>query len=252
MISAYHESLLSQLYPGSQHSSNCLIPAVLTFEQRLNLPAEHRAKVVWRLDAGFGGDMNINWLLERGYQVLVKGCSHRRVAKLVNLVQRWRQVRPGRFVGCAPTPGCFSYPVRTFVVRYQTKAGWKHVYLLSSLNLSASQTLWLYDQRGSAETELRTDKSGGLFLDKRRKHKRDAQEAWVILTDMAHNYLAYFARTYLAGSPFATYGPLRVGRDLMRIPGHVQMEGGQLLFAKLLQSSPLAVDLLPCLERFWE
>lgn len=78
MIQAYHESLLSQLYPGQQHSSNCLIPAVLTFDQRLCLPSEHRAKVVWRLDRGFGGDENINWLLERDYQVLAKGCSHHR------------------------------------------------------------------------------------------------------------------------------------------------------------------------------
>lgn len=252
MIPAYHESLLSQLYPGHQHSSNCLLPAVLTFEQRLNLPAEHRAKVVWRLDQGFGGDANINWLLERDYQVLVKGCSQRRAAKLASLVQRWRQVRPDRFVGCAPTPACFSRLVHTFVVRHQTRTGWKHAYLLSSLDLSGPRALQLYDQRGAAETELRTDKSGGLFLNKRRKHKRDAQEAWVILTDMAHNYLAFFTRTYLADSLFATYGPLRVGRDLMRIPGYVQMEGDRLLFVKLLKSSPLASELLPCLERFWE
>jgi hypothetical protein len=252
MIPAYHESLLSQLYPGQQHSSNCLIPAVLTFEERLCLPSEHRAKVVWRLDRGFGGDENINWLLERGYQVLAKGCSHRRTAKLVGLVQRWRQVRPDRFIGCAPTLGRFSLPVETFVVRYQTKTGWKHAYLLSTLHLGGPHTLQLYDQRGAAETEFRTDKSGGLFLDKRRKHKRDAQEAWVILTDMAHNYLAFFTRTYLADSPFATYGPLRIGRDLMRIPGFVHMEGDRLLSVKLLKSSPLASALLPCLERFWE
>lgn len=250
MIPAYHESLLSQLYPGYEHSSNCLIPAVLTFEQHLNLPAEHRTKIVWRLDRGFGGDENINWLLERNYQVLVKGCSHRRTAKLASLVQRWRQVRPDRFVGCAPTLGRFSQPVQTFVIRYQTKTGWKHAYLLSTLHLGGRRTLQLYDQRGAAETEFRADKSGGLFLDKRRKHKRDAQEAWVILTDMAHNYLAFFAHTYLADSPFANYGPLRIGRDLMRIPGYIQMDGDQLLFVKLLKSSPLAADLLPCLERF--
>lgn len=252
MIQAYHESLLSQLYPGQQHSSNCLTPAVLTFEQRLCLPSEHRAKVVWRLDRGFGGDENINWLLERDYQVLAKGCSHRRTAKLVGLVQRWRQVRADRFVGCAPTLGRFSRPVETFVVRYLTNTGWKHAYLLSTLHLGGPRTLELYDQRGAAETEFRTDKSGGLFLDKRRKHKRDAQEAWVILTDMAHNYLAFFARTYLADSPFATYGPLRIGRDLMRIPGFVHMEADRLLSVKLLKSSPLTSALLPCLERFWE
>ena len=82
MIHLYRESVLSQLYPGNQHSSHCLVPAVLAFEDRLALPAKYRAKVLWRIDQGFGGDENINWLLERGYGVLAKGCSNRRSANL--------------------------------------------------------------------------------------------------------------------------------------------------------------------------
>jgi hypothetical protein len=62
MLYPYRESLISQLYPGWQHSSNCLQPAVEAFEQRLNLPAERRHKGVWRLDGGFGGDRNIEYL----------------------------------------------------------------------------------------------------------------------------------------------------------------------------------------------
>ena len=131
MIQAYHESLLSQLYPGQQHSSNCLIPAVLTFEERLCLPSEHRAKVVWRLDRGFGGDENINWLLERDYQVLAKGCSHRRTAKLVDLVQRWRQVRADRFVGCAvASPGEHHHRARWPIDELESLEVYAHEYHL--------------------------------------------------------------------------------------------------------------------------
>ncbi len=252
MIHPYRESVLSQLYPGFQHSSNCLIPAVSTFETVLELPEQFRHKCIWRLDQGFGGDSNINWLLDRQYQLIAKGCSNRRVAKLAQEVQRWRSIRDDKLVGQAPTPEKFVRPVDTFVIRYQTRKGWKHSYLLSTLNLSGVATAHFYDQRGGSETEFRTDKSGGAHLDKRRKHKRDAQEAWVLLTDMNHNFMSWFSRRILANSPFASYGFLRISRDLFRIPGLLKMENGRLLSVKLLRSSPYAVDLIDCLQRFWD
>lgn len=252
MIHPYRESLLSQLYPGYQHSSNCLVPAVLTFEQLLPLPERYRAKVTWRLDGGFGGDLNVDWLLARLYGVVAKGCSNRRSANLVEQVKRWQVVRPDKLIGHVPTPEKFCRPLDTFSIRYQTAKGWKHAYLFSTLNLSGVATARFYDQRGGAETEFRSDKSGGLHLHKRRKHKRDPQEVWILLTDIAHNYLAWFARTILVDSPFANFGFLRITRDLFRIPGMIEMEHGQLLSVKLLKSSPYAEDLLACLQRFWE
>ena len=252
MIHPYHESILSKLYPGSQHSSNCLVPAVSTFEQVLPLPLERHAKIVWRLDHGFGGDENINWLLERNYGVLAKGCSNRRSAQLVHQVKRWQAVRYDKFVGCVPTPDGFVRPLHTFSIRYATPTEWKHTYLLSTLNLSGVATALLYDQRGGAETEFRSDKSGGLQMDKRRKHKRDAQEAWILLTDLAHNCLASIARSLFKDSPFETFGLLRITRDLLCIPGYVEIDNGQCLSVKLLKSSPFASDLLVCLRRFWE
>jgi len=251
MIHPYHESVLSQLYPGSQHSSSCLQPAVLRFEELLNLPKKQRNKVVWRVDGGFGADKHMNWLLARDYQVLAKGCSTRRAAKLVSQVQRWIPVRVGKEVGRVTTPAEVDPRVGTFVLRYRTTKGYKFRYLYSSLQLSGYLTARFYDQRGGAETEFRADKSGGLFLHKRRKHKRDGQEVWVLLTDMAHNYLAWFSHHILADSPFSAWGPLRIGRDLLRIPGRVEMANGQLLSVKLMHSSPYSADLLTCLARFW-
>jgi hypothetical protein len=252
MIHAYRESVLSHLYPGFQHSANCLEPAVLTFEDRLSLPVKYRAKVLWRIDQGFGGDENINWLLERGYGVLAKGCSNRRSANLVHQVQRWRAVSDDKFIGRVPTPDGFVKPIDTFSIRYATSTGWKHAYLLSTLGLPGVATAHLYDQRGGAETEFRSDKSGGLHMDKRRKHKRDAQEAWLVLTDMAHNCLTWLARLAFANSPFESFGFLRISRDLLRIPGSIEMKNGQLLSVKLLKTSPYAAALLDCLGRFWQ
>ena len=240
------------MHPGYQHSSNCLVPAVTTFEQVLPLPVERHAKIVWRFDQGFGGDENINWLLDRGYSVLAKGCSNRRSAQLVRQVKRWHTVRYDKFVGCVPTPDGFVQPLHTFSIRYWAPTGWKHTYLLSTLNLPAVATALLYDQRGGAEIEFRSDKSGGLHLDKRRKHKRDAQEAWVLLTDLAHNCMSWVARSIFKDSPFDGFGFLRIARDLFCIPGQVEIDKDQLLSVKLLKSSPHADDLLVCLRRFWE
>jgi hypothetical protein len=251
-IHPYHESLLSQLYPGNQHSSNCLVPAVSAFENMLSLPPERHPKIVWRLDHGFGGDENINWLLNHCYGVLAKGCSNRRSALLMHQVKRWHTVRYDKFVGCVPTPDGFAKPLHTVSIRYASPAGWKHAYLLSTLNLSAVDTALLYDQRGGAETEFRADKSGGLHLNKRRKHKRDAQEVWILLTDLAHNCLSWVARSILMHSPFQDFGFLRITRDLLSIPGRVEFDNGHLLSVKLLKSSPFADDLLLCLRQFWE
>jgi len=252
MIQPYHESVLSQLYPGSQHSSNCLVPAVLTFEQVLDLSPQRHAKCIWRTDQGFGGDDNVNWLVGRHYQFIGKGCSNRRAGNLATQVRRWRAVSPDAWVGRVDTPQEIAPAVDTFVLRYPTHTTWKHVYLFSTLRQSGVATVHFYNDRGGAETEFRADKSGGLQLHQRRKHKRDAQEAWVLLTDMAHNYLAWLMQHILCGTPLATYGFRRISRDLLRIPGQVEIENGQLLSVKLLKSSPYAADLLPCLRRFWE
>jgi hypothetical protein len=144
MLYPYRESLISQLYPGWQHSSNCLQPAVEAFEQRLNLPPERRHKIVWRLDGGFGGDQNVEYLLGRGYHVLAKGASNRRAAKLAAQVKRWRALRADKVVGQVPTPEPFSRPVQTFVTRTQVGQRTRLAYLCSTLSGSGVQTARLY------------------------------------------------------------------------------------------------------------
>lgn len=252
MLYPYRESLISHLYPGNQHSTNCLQPAVTTFEAGLRLTPNRRHKIVWRVDGGFGSDKNIGFLVDRGYHVLAKGASNRRAGKLATQVKRWRVVRENKFVGCVATPVPFSRTVRTLVTRTEVGRQPKLAYIYSTLTGSAVQIVRLYDYRGGAETEFRADKSGGGQLHKRRKQQRDAQEVWIHLTDMVHNYLSWFTRHILMDSPFQNYGPLRILRDLLHMPGLIEVQDGKLLSVKLLRSAPHAGELLACLARFWK
>jgi hypothetical protein len=47
--------------------------------ERVMQPKVHQFhRLIWRLDAGFGSDDAIKWLLARHYQLLVKGYNSRR------------------------------------------------------------------------------------------------------------------------------------------------------------------------------
>jgi len=251
MIYPYRETLLSQLYPGNQHSTHCLQAAVEGFEEILNLPKKKRLSIVWRLDGGFGADKHINWLVDRNYQVIAKGASSSRSPNLGRQVKRWLQVGHSKWVARVKSPAIVKPQVQTFPLRYLTKERYKYRYLYSTLGLYSRKTLQFYDYRGGAETEFRADKTGGLLLHTRRKQKWEAQVAWILLTDIVHNYLSWFSHHILADSPFASWGPLRITRDLFRIPGHITLSQDGLLFVSLSKSHPFAADLLPCLARFW-
>jgi hypothetical protein len=61
------------LYPGNQTSEKSLFETIQQLEALLQLhDRRQRGGVLIRLDAGFGNDQNINWLLHRGYQVFIR------------------------------------------------------------------------------------------------------------------------------------------------------------------------------------
>ena len=95
------------------------------------------------------------------------------------------------------------------------------------------------------------DKSG-LALEKRRKQSQDAQLALVLLTDLAHNLLADFHHQALSDSPFSDFGPKRIVRDLLSIPGLLTFGDSQLQRIELWQNHPYAKSMLSCLQRLIE
>ncbi|MEA3339820.1 MAG: hypothetical protein U9R15_07625 [Chloroflexota bacterium] len=250
MAFRYHETVWSGLYPGKRHSSNCLKPAVLATESVFDFTPAQRRRVAWRLDGGFGSDDNLNWVLSRGYQVLAKGCSHRRAEALARRVERWDAAPWNCWLGWVSTPVQFVHPVETLVMRRRVKGKFRHSYYFGTLHAPSKRAfMQRYNDRGGSETEFRADKSG-LHISHRRKHRMNAQEGLVLITDLAHNLLADLEHRALVDTAFAGYGPKRIVRDLLAIPGRLYFEEDELKRIELLSTHQYAVEMLKCLKKY--
>lgn len=250
-----HETIWSEVFPGSTHTALCFKPAVEASETALDLSAPQRKRTVWRMDGGAGTDEDFRWLLARGYQVLAKGISNRRADALAKQVRRWDPFRYDCELAEVPSPVDFGRPVRMFLKRKLKEGQFHYTYYVSTLTLpSKGCVLQLYDDRGGAEIEqFRNDKEG-LSLDARRKRSFTGQQGYILLTDLAHNLLADFAFRALYASPFANYGLKRIVRDLLHIPGRLVFDdsGQRLIQVNLLSQNQFAKDLVICLLRYCE
>jgi hypothetical protein len=246
----YRETTWSDVFAGNSHTVHCLRPAVLAAENALALTPAQRKRVVWRIDGGAGSDEQLRWLLSRQYQVVAKGASNRRAEALARQVRRWDAYRDA-WLGHVGSPVDLGRPVQMWVKKRRKGDRFCHSYYVSTLKLpSKGAQMACYDRRGGAEVEqFRNDKSG-LHLAARRKRRLPAQKALVLLTDLAHNLLADFHHTALVGTPFEGFGPKRIVRDLLAIPGTLTFEGAQLKRIELLETHPHAEDMRICLERF--
>jgi len=89
---AYNEIIYEEVFPGNTNSSNLAnFKKVLeaTFSS-LGLTPEQKGQVLLRLDAGFGTSDILNYLLEEGYQFVVKLFSSTRANKLCREVKEWQ------------------------------------------------------------------------------------------------------------------------------------------------------------------
>jgi hypothetical protein len=215
-----------------------------------DLAAAHRRMVLWRLDGGFGTDPNLLWLAEHNYHFHAKGFAGRRAAKLAQQVQRW--IPSGdAWIGSVASPVDYGRPVSVWVKRRLEKDGFQYSYYLTTLKLhSITRAMQLYNQRGRAEVEqFRNDKQG-LHLSSRRKQLLVAQQALILLTDLAHNLLADFQQTALAGTPLAGFAAKRIVRDLLNIEGSLVWEAGELKRIDLHQGHPYAAQMVECLKKY--
>jgi hypothetical protein len=227
-----------------------LEPAVLAAETALELSAEQRKRTVWRLDGGAGSDEHIRWLLQRDYHIVAKGMSHSRAEALSRQVSRW-DAYGGVWLGEVKPPVDYGRPVRVFVKRRLKDGAFVHSYYVLTLSLP-SKGLFMakYDARGGAEVEqFRNDKSG-LSLEARRKRSFLGQKGYILLTDLAHNLLSDFYHRALVGTRFENFGPKRIVRDLLTMPGKLVFEGDRLSRVELLTQKQFAGDLAICLERY--
>lgn len=244
------ETIWSEIYPGNRNTAECLQPAVLGAETALGLSAEQRQRTVWRMDGGAGTDEQFDWLLGRGYHVLGKGFSNRRAEALAQQVKHWEEYREGVWFAEIPSPFHYPRPVRVFVKRKLKEGQFRHSYFVSTLSLPAKACfLRLYDDRGAAEIEqFRGDKSG-LGLEARRKHSVAGQQAYILLTDLAHNLLSDLYFHALLGTTFDRFGPKRIVRDLLAMPGYISVTQDRLQ-VDLLAKKQFANELVMCLLRY--
>lgn len=251
----YRETLLSLLYPGNYTSVEALIPAVLTTEEFLGLTPDQRQRIIWRTDGGFGSDANLHWLINRGYHILAKGFSWKRALAWAGRVRDWVEVQPGqRWLAWAPEQLDFGHPTQIVVAQWLTPTGkLRHaLYITTLLDLPLLTMIAdLYDDRGGAEVEIGSDKIG-LNITHRRSQSMLAQEALILLADVAHNLLAWFYRDLLMGTRFAGYGPKRIIQQLLCIPGELVFEDETLVEVRLKQSHALAEPMLDILARLWD
>lgn len=132
------------------------------------------------------------------------------------------------------------------------KGGYRYSLLISSLLDHSLVTIaHLYDERAAIEAESKADK-GGLQSHHRRKKQLAAQEALVLLTDLAHNLLAWTPQWMFQDSPFAEGGIYRIIKERLPIPGKVMMKEGESVTLRLKESHPLAKPMLACLTRLFD
>jgi hypothetical protein len=246
-VPSYHESLLSLIYPGDRQACEWFKPALQSLTAHWPWSPPQRHQVIVRTDAGLGTDANINYALWQQFQVLMKGFSGSRTQSWVNQLGQptWIEDEARlRAITGAPVPLRFGRRTHNYLLRWLSPKGkFSYGSLISSLlEVDPLTTLRLYDGRGADEGEIGSDKTG-LLLPKRRKQSLAAQEALVLLTDVAHNLLAWLHPWALQGTPFAGFGPQRLVADVLSVPGHLDFENGRLVKVSLWQAHPYAEPL---------
>ena len=276
VAAAYDELIVDQLYDGKHQLERSLPQLVEMAETALNLGENQRMRTVLRVDAGGGSETNINWMLRRGYFLLIKIHSWQRVRKLMRSVTDWSidPRVPSRQVGWVTRPYAYARPTRQIALR-KLKSNGKWLYQVLVFNLTDDMLFALrhqpqpqpcttqdilfaalaaYDQRGgAAETQNKGDKQG-LHLAHRNKHSFVAQEMLVLLAQLAHNLLIW-TRNDLARADrhFACYGIQRMVRDVLQIPGWVQLDEAEHVVSITLQDNhPLATKVqFALVNRLW-
>jgi len=248
----YHETLFSRVYPGKQESSPVYIPILNVLETFLNLAPDQKQRTILRSDAGFGSDANVNHALSAQWQVLTKNKGGRRPEAFARQVSTkdWLYLGCERWVARAVAPPIYVCPTNCLVLRWLTSSGLvKHAVVICSVTAwEMADTISHYDDRGACETEIQADK-GGLKLERRRKKHLAAQEALVLLTDVAHNLLAWISQWMFPDKPLADFGTTRLTEDVLQLPGRLFFHQNRLIEVQLNCKHPYAEPVADGLER---
>jgi hypothetical protein len=276
LATRYGEVVTDRLFEGTKQLAKALPVLMEAAEQTLGLDQGKRQRTLVRTDAGGGSVDDVNWLLERGYQVHCKDYSTSRAKRLAHSVQVWVDDPkvPGRQVGWVRLPAPeYVRPVRRIGVRCRKANGqWGIGVLISTfcpaevLALTQPKAspdadpatvllayVSLYDQRGGGvETSFKGDKQG-LGSTKRNKKRFEAQQMVMLLGTLAHNVVIWARRWLAEIAPpceLRHYGMLRMVRDVFHVSGFLVFDAmDQLVEIVLNQAAPLAPVLVNSLRQ---
>jgi len=263
LASGYDELVYDGLYPGKIQLEKNLVELMQGCEGVLELTLEQRRRTVVRIDGGGGTDYNLNWLLERGYQVVAKVKNWQRSVKLCRSVTTWQAdpADPKRELGWIPTGQAYVRPTRQIGLRHRQADG---TWLYRVLVLPVEPGVWFelaglpqpahpgdlelllagmraYDLRGGGVETSNKNSQAGLGVTKRNKRAFAAQEMLVLLAQLAYNLLSWFRRVLSTHWPrIDRYSMLRLVRDWLSIEGCLQIEEGGSLWIVLNRDHPLA------------
>jgi len=252
MVAGYHETLFSVVFPGNRHGFEHFKPAIQALLQYWPWPKTQRQQIILRTDAGLGTDVNVSYGLWLGFHILMKAYSGRRTQAWLKRLPEDAWIadsqRKHRWMAPAPKKLRLGRRMDAYLLRWHNqKRQLQHATLLTTLSYTPFALWNLYDGRGSTEIEIRADKSG-LKLHLRRKQSLTAMEGWVILTDIAHNLIAWMRRWAFANTSFEAFGPQRIVEDLFTIPGQLWFENGRLTKVALDENHPYAENMQFCLH----
>ena len=248
----YHETLFSRVYPGNQESSPTYRPTIDALDPFLALTTAQKQRTVLRSDAGFGSDANVNYALRAYWQVLTKNKGGRRPQAWAKQVaaEDWLPLGKERWVAQAVAQPAYVRPCQCLVLYWYASSGTiKYAVVISSIpRWSTTQTIDYYDDRGACETEIQADK-GGLKMERRRKRCLAAQEALILLTDVAHNLLSWVRQWMFAETSLADFGTTRLTQDVLELPGRLFFDQERLTEVQLNRLHPHAEEVATALER---
>ena len=274
LATLYDEIVFEKLYPGTVQLEQGFQELLGAAEEVLALDEARRARTIVRVNGGGGCDEEINWMLSRGYQVVVKVKNWKRAAKLARSVREWYPDPKvaERQLGWDATPHPYARPTQQLAMRWPKGDGQWHyrvlVFTLSDEMLFAllgqprpepltplrrlAAIVDAYDLRGGGvEATIRGSKQG-LGLRQRNKRRFAAQEMLVLLAQLAYNLVAWVRNLLAAQRPaFQHFGTLRMVRDVLHIAGTVQIGVPECIpKIRLNKSHHLAKPLLEALRPF--
>ncbi len=247
--STYREILRETLLRGQATAVPALKTALQEVETHLGWTRAQRARIVLRMDGGFGTTEVLNWVLSRGSQVVAKISHAGRVRTLCQHLGPWQPTSSlGRESAVVLRPHRFCRATRQWVIRTpQEKGGYHYAVLLTTVpDLEPTAVADAYDGRAMIAATFCQDKQA-LGLVKRRQQKWEAQQIVLLFARLAHHLLLW-SKQWLSRVPSTRwrlqgYGLVRLLQEVYTVPGVTRWRRGWLVSVRFDPLHPLATPL---------